>query len=499
MFRILWVDDDWLSTGSTSEDNKRLIDWEADWSSSLEAVGKTPKFVRRGSSSIADDLTRGHFDLLICDYMLSEDEPGGERNAIELLDRLRAGIHRALPPAVIFTRYPPEELTAHIRRTGDLLRGVFQKTQDGARQLGKFISTLASRGPVNLLVISDLHMGYLPRESSSRGEIAQREFSDRLADGVRSVAANLELHALICPGDFAWHDQREDFKHATIEIGRIMTAARLSMPDQFLFCPGNHDVVFADGEPHWREFQDFVRLLGGPRGESFFERFVCAWNPLFRTLNDFDSQSALLSIAQLEGPGIFFAGINSVKPTLERFKCSASVDDRQWEYIKKLIERRTVPGLRVAAIHHPIFASPGGFWGNEVPLIDQGKVLQRLRTLGFSLVFHGHTHFAGVHEHRVRIMNHPGASRASDGGRISSILTVACPSVVAEPDPASPMRQFMVVKLGALDPGSGLRAISIQSYVFDPSPARWIPGESIDVGQHWIQTDEECPDPPKSA
>lgn len=491
MFRILWVDDDWLPTGSAQDGNQRLIEWESDWAQAIVTAGKTPSIVRRGSSSIADDLTRGHIDLLICDYQLSDDEPGGERNAIELLDRLRAGINRALPPVVIFTRYPPDELAAHIRPTGDLLRGVFQKTQEGARQLAAFIGTLARRGPVNLLVISDLHMGYLPRESAGRGTITQREFSDRLADGVRSVAKNMTLHALVCPGDFAWHHQREDFKHATIEIGRLMTAARLSMPDQFFFCPGNHDVVFSDGDPHWREFRDFVSLLGGTRGEAFFERFVGAWNPVLHALGDFDSQSSLLTLAKLDDPGIFFAGINSVLPTDERFKCLASVDERQWEYIKTIIERRAAPGLRIAAIHHPIFASPGGFWCHDTALSGQGQVLQRLRALGFSLVFHGHTHFAGVHEHRIRIMNHPGASHGSQHGGISSILTVACPSVVAEPNPASPMRQFMVVKLGALDPSNGLRSVAIQSHVFDPSPARWVPGESIEVGQHWIQTAEE--------
>lgn len=484
---VLWIDDDW-DDGDASGFGERFARWESDWRMRLAAQKVNLTVARRSSGNIADDLTRNHVDALICDYKLDARGGHGDRNAFELIDRLREGIRKDMPPTVLFTRYRDSALTSLVQPLG-MLKGVYSKDEQGAKNVFEFLLSLALSEPINLLVISDLHMGYLPRSHPAGGSLSQRDYSDRLLDSIRRTAQGTKLHALVCPGDFAWHNQREDFKHAVIEVSNLMHAAGLRSMEQFLFCPGNHDVYYADDTPSWSEYRDFVTLLSGSRGKDFLSRFTAAWDHVLQELGDFSHPSAMLSIVDQVPPGFLFAGLNSCMPTNVRFRCEAGIDPKQWQYIKSRTALEGSAGLRIAAMHHPVFSSPGGFWDNEQPVKNQGVALNKLASLGFGLVFHGHTHFAGVHNHRVRVINGPGHEHIDHGDKtVASILTVACPSVVAEPDPSSPMRQYMVVRIGSLDRSTHTRSFGLDSHVFNPARGEWLKGEGIPEGEYSVQT-----------
>ena len=127
----------------------------------------------------------------------------------------------------------------------------------------------------------------------------------------------------------------------------------------------------------------------------------------------------------------------------------------------------------------------GGIWREERALADQGKTMQLLSKLGFSLVLHGHTHFSGIHSHRIRVLNGP-----TPNEKISKILTVACSRVSAEPNSAAPHRQYFVLKLGAFEETSGTRSFALETRLFNAAKRTWHPGEAVPVGELDIDSSE---------
>jgi hypothetical protein len=118
-------------------------------------------------------------------------------------------------------------------------------------------------------------------------------------------------------------------------------------------------------------------------------------------------------------------------------------------------------------------------------LADQGKAMQLLSKLGLGLVLHGHTHFSGLHSHRIRVLNGAPNSRS-----VSKMPTVACPSVIAHPSSLSPHRHYFVIRLGAFDDQSATRSISLATRVFNPSGRSWTAGEAVTAGEFEVDSAE---------
>ena len=480
---ILWVDDEWLPDGTGSLRNDVFIEWEDRWKQRLARENIRLHIVRSAGGQIADALTTYDVAAIVLDYELDQ-RIGPDSNASEAIARLSAGLKRSLPPVIIFSKSKPDDVGHITFGTGQLPAGAFEKTDDGANGVGELLAALLTRGPLTFLVMSDLHAGFLPTRPASDGVLTHAEFFASLTDAVRQLAGQHRIDAVVFPGDFAWRNQREDFKLASIEVEKIRTAAGVRTLDRLLFCPGNHDMVYGDaGTASWEEFREFMALLAAGCEEAFFPRFVSSCSKSGR-LRRFDAQESSLTAVVNEKLKFAFVGFNSCKPGPQRFECIGEVNEDQWTEAEHFMKSVPEHYLRIAALHHPVFSPPSGFWSSEAPVLNQGLFMQNLARLGFGLVLHGHTHFAGVHSHRINVLNRPGAG-FSQGATVRT-LVVSCPSVMAEPNPASPIRQFYLVRLGAPDPKGDQRSFALDSFVFEPSQKKWTPGEGIAEGEYRV-------------
>jgi predicted MPP superfamily phosphohydrolase len=483
-FRILWVDDEWeaaCADGVGDIAHSELSEWEAEWIAQLARRKVTLLVTRRSSTAIAEDLTREKYDALILDYRLGEDLEHPDGNASKLLERLQQGM-RSLPPIALFSRYSPSELRA--RFTGQIqgsIWAVFQKVPEGAQGLCAFLLNVALKGPLNFIVISDLHMGFL----TETGGISPDDFLHSLATDIEAVTGTTRIDGLIVPGDLAWRSQSADLNSAFLAVRKLRFAARLDRPEQFVFCPGNHDLDFTDLARPWAPFSKFVDLLGsGPDGH-FRSRFVVAWNDSLQTRAEFHAQESLLSLTYNMQRGVVFAGLNSCSATGKGHEVLPEIVEAQWTALQRALDRVPARTFRIAVLHHPIFSTPGGVYKDDPSLEGQGMAMQLFSKLGFGLVLHGHTHFAGIHAHRIRVLN-----GANSNGRISKIVTIACPSVIAQPSSTSPQRQYFVLKLSSFEQSSRTRSLSLVTRVFDPKDRSWSCGDQVAPGEFDVESAE---------
>jgi hypothetical protein len=79
----------------------------------------------------------------------------------------------------------------------------------------------------------------------------------------------------------------------------------------------------------------------------------------------------------------------------------------------------------------------------------------------------------------VRALNRPGQGRASAAA--PSLLAVSCPSVLAEPDPNTPARQFFLARLRRSARHDW--DFSLASWVFEPSGCTWESGDVLPEGE----------------
>ncbi len=484
--KVLWVDDQLIDNtaavpiGGVSTSD--LAQWENKWIAELALDGVRLHIIKRTCGSVADDLTREQFNALILDYELDSDPRQPDSNAFKLLERLRHGIRRTLPPVAIFSRYSASELRAHLRGQirGDVW-AVYEKTAAGAQGIVSFLKNTVLRGPLNFVLISDFHAGFL----AEAGGIDHEDFLHSLSNDIEGIAASLKLDGLIIPGDLAWRTQSTDLTRAYLAMSRLASSAKLDRPEQVVFCPGNHDLDLSPSAEPWRYFGQFVDLLTQCFGEQYSSRFVVAWNSGLRKRGRFNSQTSLLSIVHDAQRGVVFVCLNSCKPTGQGHEVLPEVDGEQWSWLERALEAFPRKSLRIALLHHPIFSIPGGVHKDDPALADQGKAMQVLAKLGIGLVLHGHCHFAGIHSHRIRILN-----GAPQGRKMSKILSVACPSVIAHPSSTSPHRQYIVLRLDAFNEMNRTRGVLFTTRVFNPADCTWSAGEEIGLGEFDIDSME---------
>lgn len=93
---------------------------------------------------------------------------------------------------------------------------------------------------MNILHLSDIHFG---RNHYVKGEpFAQKEeILDKLIDTLASLDKGMRPDLVLVTGDIAWYGVKHDFEEAFTWFQRLKEALELK-PDQFVFCPGNHDL-----------------------------------------------------------------------------------------------------------------------------------------------------------------------------------------------------------------------------------------------------------------
>lgn len=479
--RVLWVDDEWLPDTRGELSNDLFAEWESSWRRRLAASSIDLQVVRSASPEVLDKVVGHRFDVLILDYGYARSR-GLYQNAVELLSVMRAVPRAAEVPAVILSKLSAGELD-HLSLPQ--LHGVYVKNEAGIDALGAFLDGLARPRSLNLLLMSDLHVGFLPQRAVADGTLHHDRFFRSLTDRIGKIARESRIDGVVIAGDFAWHDPSGDLKRAAVTVDQIVRAAGVSMTSGLLICPGNHDLCYDRTEAgDWVEFRDFVDKLAIGSGDAFLRRFANVWNPTTRRLGEFHSQNALLSVVVNHESRFVFVGLNSCRTSGKKFECKGVIDGDQWDDVARYLEGVPADYLRIGALHHPIFSPPDGFWRPDYAMVNQGSALRYLTKNRFSLVVHGHTHFAGVHMHKVRSLNRPGVAR--DENDEPSLLAVSCPSVLAEPDPNTPSRQFFFVKLQQSTDGRQDWDFSLSSYVFEPSGCTWGPGEPIRSGDYSV-------------
>ena len=475
---VLWVDDEWLPGSSGEPGNAQFDEWIRQWHARLVGQAMELKVTRSASPDVLDRILRTPFNALILDYGLAVSDDG-YANAVELLGVMQGVPRAAEIPVVILSKLAPQELE-HLAMPQ--LQGVFEKTDSGASAVGDFLESLGRPRSLNLLLMSDLHVGFLPARGGVDGSLHHDRFFRSLCEKVGTIAGQVRIDGVLISGDFAWHDPTHDLTNAAVAVDQIVRAAGVSSTSGLLFCPGNHDLCYDRGDTgDWVAFRQFVEKLGIGSGDQFFVRFVNAWNPKTRRLGDFLTQSAVMTVVVNHAARFAFVGLNSCKPTGKKYGCIGSIDADQWDDVEKCLEQVPSDYFRIAALHHPLFSPPDGFWKADQPMTNQGSLLRYLTKHGFSLVVHGHTHFAGVHAHHARALNRPGHSRPVTAS--SSLLAVSCPSVLAEPDPNTPNRQFFLARMNQPMTGRGDWDFRLDSWVFEPSGCIWEPGESVPEGE----------------
>lgn len=469
---ILWLDDEWAPDALGREE---LEQWLDDLRDSFAKAGMGLNVLCRHNREIWNDLGAQQFDLLIVDYQL--DEQVATSNAFHLLDRIEQELRR-VPPVIIFSRYSRHELQA-VADAHSLKRifGVFEKNTPGTRELAQCAVRLIASGPIQFLIMSDMHVGYLDQ----MGGISQERFLDSLNSELDSIALSRQVDALAVCGDFAWTLQRTEHIETFKLLQQIQLKLGLRSHDQVFFCPGNHDIDFSNGTGSWKSFGELVALLSA-RDEGFVKRFVHR-NSELGNRERFHDQASLFSIVHNQRLGILAVGLNSNAPTGNGVIVNAKIDEGQWEALIKAVNRYPKELLRIAILHHPIFSAPGGIFPDELALADQGKALQMFARAGIKLVFHGHAHFGAVHSHKLAVINGPSTLGTGATPSMTDIITVACPSLIAEPNTTTPQRQFLLVRVDTADPRTGSRSLSVESKVFNPADCSWGDGGAISSGQ----------------
>jgi Calcineurin-like phosphoesterase len=470
---ILWLDDHWSKAETPPlelSNARKALEYE------FAQAGMVPRIVcRQDNDEIWADLGTGKFDLLILDYGLAKD--ASQSNAIELLDRLERQL-RSVPPVILFTSYELRELeTAVQENSGNHILAVFHKHQS-FEPFARYARQLLESRPLTFVVMSDLHVGYL----EEKGGISQERFLDSLyscLDTLREENENGVDGLMLC-GDFAWRSQRPELNQTFRMLQQITVRLGIGSHEQVFFCPGNHDIDFSRGTPSWDAFGEFVRLLK-TLDPGYLKRFGQR-NPDAPGRQPFHDQTSLLSIVRNDRLGIVVVGLNSNLPTGDGHSVKGSIDEGQWGTFVTAMNDCPSGYLKIVLLHHPIFSAPGGVYEDDLALADQGKAMQILTGAGVHLVFHGHAHFSAVHAHRIAIVNGPQRQESESGGVVDNLVTVACPSLVADPSSASPHRQFLVVQLDRLDPRVGTRKFALRTKIFNPGNCSWLDGGSLSMG-----------------
>ena len=468
---VLWLDDDWVNPAAIPKDlaqARAAVEYE------LAQAGLVARISQRHNGEIWNDLGEQQVDLLILDYELSK-QPSAQ-NAFDLLDRLESRL-RSIPPVIVFSQYARHELEAvassHARRR---IHAVFFKDEQGCKDLARCAVQMLVSSPLSFVVMSDLHVGYL----DETGGISQQRFLGSLYHCLESVVKEQAIQGLIICGDFAWKHQQPELVQSFTMIQNIALRLGIRSHDQVFFCPGNHDINFAGNAPSWDSYGELVQLLA-TTDPGYLRRHEHR-NTSIGGRRPFHDQASLFSVVHNEHLGLVVVGLNSNRPMGHGVEVQASIDEDQWHALTLALERCPRDVLRIALLHHPVFSAPGGVYQDEKALADQGKALQTLAGAGINLVFHGHTHFSAVHAHRIAILNSPETLNLKAGSGVADLVTVACPSLIAEPSSAAPHRQFMIVKLERIDPHTCTRGLSLRSMVFNPGKCTWSDGSALGLG-----------------
>ena len=280
--------------------------------------------------------------------------------------------------------------------------------------------------PVGVLPIivhlSDIHFGSRPGETGGK-QIMHRffdgDYSQTLSKHLRAELANPRGRfrlvgkpvTVVVSGDFAYSATPEEFD----EAGSLFSALRDELQldsKQFVFCPGNHDVNWAESRINKAErFDSYLTFLRQFYGPSIFRELypLVTWD--FSVMSSRPEPSDIVSVHFDKSQGLLFVSFNSCVYETEQHHYGF-ISQPQQRKIATLLDAMDLPDdvIRIAVVHHhvhpyPDFANPagdGGHWVDMSTIRDGGLFERFLERRGFDLVLHGHKHRPQLRETVVR-------------------------------------------------------------------------------------------------
>jgi hypothetical protein len=447
---VIWVDDrieDVVNTWGTTL-RVKLREWgiQLDIKKRNQGLGVREILADQGA------------DLLILDINLEKDEEFP--NVFILLERLAQS--RISRPVVLFSGRAKDfskELEKYRRR----YLGAFDKSKEGAQGLAEFIRDYVRRPPVTAVVMSDLHVGRFVRQ---RGDLDR--FCEHLRRDFAEVRQQYQVNHLILLGDFVWQGRLEDVALADELIQRMRRDLGLQGPRSVHFCPGNHDLARDASEPWSPVFGELVTKLA-----ITDEGIAARYGDLpRRPIRRFRESEDLMSVGPGATPGLGFASLNSVDP---RNHGRSRVGRAQLDALVR--ENLNDYDLRIALMHHPLYPAPLVGEETESPIPeDAARASRVLSQLGFQLLLTGHSHYSCVHTHELVTLNtghHPPASS-------QRLIVVSLATLGGDPSPATPFRQYYVVRIGHQTDG-GRRRLEVASRRFHPETETFSAGDVAEL------------------
>lgn len=415
----------------------------------LEALGK---------------LMQERFDLVILDLVLDETNPA--ENGLALLTHMRD--RRATPTAIVCNEANVTLLERQLREVKGMYFGLFPKNIDVIDELARQIANAVTMPPLCAVVFSDLHTGHPEQDSLFVDALLRKEFP--------FIKKHFQPDLLVATGDFAWKSQSAELPSASQFLNTARHALGVHGPNQFQFCPGNHDISL-HGEHPWEAYSDFVRSLTGLE-PGITERFQSS---RFGAFYPFREQADLLAVSKLEKQSVLVAALNSVAFTHNpggARETYGSIGEKQWLCLERRPEHKETLRdgfVKLALTHHPMLAAPSfttQTGKGDVPIEDQPHALMNLPRLGYQILIHGHTHLACVYECRFNLLGAAAGVNATSG----KLLIVATPTLGAVPNAAAPFRQHLILQLSHYDANARTRTVTVIPRVYQPGPREWNSG-----------------------
>lgn len=483
--KIIWIDDDFFSETISARDGMNNYRTRLEQSLKIN-TGFAPEIVKLSSGETILDSIWDHrdegIDLIILD--LDFIDSAGEKmdsTGFTVLEKFK-DTHSI--PIVILSDYIDDgkRFESDFRRYENHYLGAFSKRIEEFESLLLCVTESLLYPAITLVLVSDLHSGFIEERTNSddgSNSLDEENFRARLVDEFESISNLHKPDYFIASGDFAWKNQSKDLAVASQFVNDLRRALKTNGPRQFHFCPGNHDVSL-NGVDSWRAFHGFAKsmeTLEPDIGKRFGSYRLDGAFESFRTRED------VLSIEYGKNKSVIFACLNSVALRSaeggEKYETFSEIGDQQMMKLSSRIKKMNLDEnqLRIAVLHHPIFAAPADEGMKEDKAIsDQSTVVSQLAELGFQLIVHGHTHYSCIWDHRFAPIN-----QVADQGAVKfkKINVIGVPTLAGDPSQATPSRQFLIVRIGQRSMRSRVRLMTVQSKVYDWVNKKWSSGRSM--------------------
>ena len=270
-----------------------------------------------------------------------------------------------------------------------------------------------------IIHLSDPHFGYkmvdgkkIDMHRFRDGDYSATLESHMLEEFVaRNRAFNFDPAQLfvVVSGDIVYRGVEEEFQEALDFC--VAMSEKLQIPrEQFVFCPGNHDVSWADAQISLgRRFDHYLSFLMQFYGEPLFRKLypLVRWD--FRVQTPRPEPHEIIGVHRFDEHGISFVALNSCIYETDQ-NHYGFIGGKQIKAIQSLLEDSDSDHVSVAVLHHHLHPYPDygerdgsvKHWVDSSTIRDAGLVERFLERNGFDLVLHGHKHKAQLRETLVR-------------------------------------------------------------------------------------------------